>query len=438
MRFGKIQYLNLMPFDVFLKSYPIPTRYKSAAFANRSYPSKLNQSFLFHRIDAGFISTIAGCTAHRKQRGTQAGIVAKGAVWSVLSLESNGDSALGEQCGSVANFVKGTTAKVANLPQSLQSSHSPTATPRILEENNQAESEKSKHPLESLFSKVDSSVDSKETSANAERYPLFSKEAMLCHGDFQSARNDKKSEISEKTPQAVGFVMRKQGASTQVSGFSKAQSTNEKPTPETSHNDSKICGGAVVALHTFGGRSYLGGNDYPPNVCNQSHCSPKAESPRKDYQSDTSNALSTILGLQGRVLIGDRALQYRFSGGKAIDMGQVWWEKHRLPFVFGRLCYNKHAHFYSNIARAFVKKRAKIPHYILQARAKACGIPSAYIREYLTHIHYHIQAKERAGLERFYRALRLQAIKPPSRIYPRNVDSSKCAPNAPYKGSSNV
>ncbi|WP_317371131.1 MqnA/MqnD/SBP family protein [Helicobacter canis] len=232
--------------------------------------------------------------------------------------------------------------------------------------------------------------------------------------------------------------MRKQGTSTQVGGFSKAQSTNEKPTPETSHNDSKICGGAVVALHTFGGRSYLGGNDYPPNVCNQSHCSPKAESPQKDYQSDTSNALSTILGLQGRVLIGDRALQYRFSGGKAIDMGQMWWEKHRLPFVFGRLCYNKHAHFYANIARAFVKKRAKIPHYILQARAKACGIPSAYIREYLTHIHYHIQAKERAGLERFYRALRLQAIKPPSRIYPRNVDSSKCAPNAPYKGSSNV
>lgn len=278
MRFGKIQYLNLMPFDVFLKSYPIPTRYKSAAFANRSYPSKLNQSFLFHRIDAGFISTIAGYTAHRKQRGTQAGIVAKGAVWSVLSLESNGDS----------------------------------------------------------------SVD--------------------CHADFQSTCNDDKKVDS----------------------------------------------------------------------------SPQAQSPRKDYQSDTSNALSTILGLQGRVLIGDRALQYRFSGGKAIDMGQVWWEKHHLPFVFGRLCYNKHAHFYANIARAFVKKRAKIPRYILQARAKACGIPSTYIREYLTHIHYHIHTKERVGLERFYRALRLQAIKPPSRIYPRNVDSSKCAPNTPYKGNSNV
>ena len=45
------------------------------------------------------------------------------------------DSALGEQCGSVADFVKGTTAKVANLPQNPQSSHSPTAIPRILEEN---------------------------------------------------------------------------------------------------------------------------------------------------------------------------------------------------------------------------------------------------------------------------------------------------------------
>lgn len=77
------------------------------------------------------------------------------------------DSALGEQCGSVADFVKGTTAKVANLPQNKrsevslenpQSSHSPTAKPakrckakpqqvslvipRILEEENRATSEK--------------------------------------------------------------------------------------------------------------------------------------------------------------------------------------------------------------------------------------------------------------------------------------------------------
>ena len=51
---------------------------------------------------------------------------------------STKDSVLGEQCGSVADFVKGTTAKVANLPQNPQSSHSPTAIPRILEEENQS------------------------------------------------------------------------------------------------------------------------------------------------------------------------------------------------------------------------------------------------------------------------------------------------------------
>ncbi|WP_181814150.1 hypothetical protein [Helicobacter canis] len=41
---------------------------------------------------------------------------------------------MGEQCGSVADFVKGTTAKVANLPQNPQSNHSPTANLRIFEE----------------------------------------------------------------------------------------------------------------------------------------------------------------------------------------------------------------------------------------------------------------------------------------------------------------
>ena len=97
------------------------------------------------------------------------------------SLESsNGDSASGEQCGSVAKIVKGTNAKFANLPQFLQSYHSPTANLRILEEeNNQTE--------------LDSSVqvDSKETSACAERYPLF------CHAD-KSARNDGKNAASKK------------------------------------------------------------------------------------------------------------------------------------------------------------------------------------------------------------------------------------------------
>ena len=268
---------------------------------------------------------------------------------SIAALESTfskGDSVLGEQCGSVAKitketsptasgvpcFVKGTNAKFANLPQFSQSSHSPTAkrsffrkqatavqgggtkagffrTPRILEEENQAECEKSAankkvdsskqahflslrdfalakswqstlpktQALESTFSpqanplslssradkttplssrafrkkvvaihnqKADSRADSKETSPNGERYPLFSKEAALCHAtaaavsrndskstaytSTNTACNDSKNSPCEKvdsrsfhnstkierladsqTPQAAGFLMKK-------------------------------------------------------------------------------------------------------------------------------------------------------------------------------------------------------------------------------------
>ena len=60
---------------------------------------------------------------------------------------TNGDSVLGGQCGSVAKIVKGTDRESANLPQFLQSSHSPTASPRILGEEKQAQS------LESTFDK---------------------------------------------------------------------------------------------------------------------------------------------------------------------------------------------------------------------------------------------------------------------------------------------
>ena len=65
------------------------------------------------------------------------------------------DSVLGEQCGSVADFVKGTNAKFANLPQNPQSSHSPTAIPRILEKDNQGKYDKPYREQTSL-EKVDS------------------------------------------------------------------------------------------------------------------------------------------------------------------------------------------------------------------------------------------------------------------------------------------
>ena len=105
----------------------------------------------------------------RKSRHNLFSIVAKHYPRPLESTFCDGDSVLGEQCGSVANFVKGTTAKVANLPQSLQSSHSPTATPRILEEEKQAGFEKSaKNQNQPQSKKVDSSNEAFSSSLRAD------------------------------------------------------------------------------------------------------------------------------------------------------------------------------------------------------------------------------------------------------------------------------
>ncbi|RDU61087.1 MqnA/MqnD/SBP family protein [Helicobacter marmotae] len=227
MRFGKIEYLNLLPFDVFIKKYPAPAHFKAFLEMRKSYPSRLNKDFLYRRIDAGFISSIAGYESVRKRRASCAGIVAKGAVWSVLAL-------------------------------------------------------------------------------------------------------------------------------------------------------------------------------------------PKAQ--KDDYQSASSNALAKILGISGEILIGDRALKYKLNGGVGIDLGEKWWEKHHLGFSFGRLCFNQYAMFYRNLALSFVRKRVKIPYYILQARGRESQIASKDILRYLAHIHYRVGKKEEIALRRFYAQMRLKGIKKPMRF----------------------
>ncbi|CBG39858.1 MqnA/MqnD/SBP family protein [Helicobacter mustelae] len=236
MRFGKIDYLNLAPFDVFIKSYPTSSGFKKFLQLHKSYPAKLNQEFFFQRIDAGFISSIAGRDFFLKKKNALSGIIAKGSVWSVITIP-----------------------------------------------------------------------------------------------------NQQKS----------------------------------------------------------------------------------------DAQSATSNALCKILGLQGEVLIGDRALQYRYQKGMHVDMGEIWYQKEHLPFVFGLLCFHKNEEFYTKISKIFNQKRIKIPQYILEQYAKRLGIDKKYILEYLTHIYYKIGTKEFLGLKRFYRQLLLKNIKGPMRFnFSQNLQTS--------------
>ena len=59
-----------------------------------------------------------------------------------------------------------------------------------------------------------------------------------------------------------------------------------------------------------------------------------------DFQSQTSNALALILDLEGKVIIGDKALKFYHENPNIIkiDLAKAWKKKYKLPFVFAVLC----------------------------------------------------------------------------------------------------
>lgn len=84
MRLGKIDYLNLLPFDVFIKGCSLSSQFKTMVAHRKSYPAKLNRDFLFSRLDSGFFSSILAYG--NPKIAFNCGIVAYGEVLSVLAL----------------------------------------------------------------------------------------------------------------------------------------------------------------------------------------------------------------------------------------------------------------------------------------------------------------------------------------------------------------
>jgi len=123
-----------------------------------------------------------------------------------------------------------------------------------------------------------------------------------------------------------------------------------------------------------------------------------------DPASATSNRLVKILGLQGKVLIGDAALQHYLSGGQGIDLAEVWYEQTGLPFVFARLCYNQHGKQIEKLAKEFSRQKVKIPQYILQREAQKRDITAKQLTWYLKHIHYQMDWKAKRSLKLFLNA----------------------------------
>ena len=134
----------------------------------------------------------------------------------------------------------------------------------------------------------------------------------------------------------------------------------------------------------------------------------KGTAARPDPASASSNALAEILGLEGEVLIGDRALKaYLREGEEAFyDLGRAWRDRTGLPFVFGRFSCVKGRGAYERLAREFLRANVKIPNYILAKYAQTRGISADDIKWYLKFISYEIGAKEQKALRIFFKEVR--------------------------------
>lgn len=122
-----------------------------------------------------------------------------------------------------------------------------------------------------------------------------------------------------------------------------------------------------------------------------------------DKDSETSNVLAKILNVQGEVLIGDKALRYYLQNKQHVDLAKMWNEKYNLPFVFALLCFHKDRSLYKKIEKNFLKKRIKIPRYILNEASERTKIPQEEILNYLKYISYDLDAKAKKGVKKFYK-----------------------------------
>ena len=81
MIFAKIDFINLLPFYVFIKKNIQSSQITQIINYKKSYPSSINKKFGSRTIDAAFISSIASKNAD----SLDIGIVAQKEVLSVLA-----------------------------------------------------------------------------------------------------------------------------------------------------------------------------------------------------------------------------------------------------------------------------------------------------------------------------------------------------------------
>lgn len=104
MIFGKIDFINLLPFHIYLKKHIQSSQIKLIIEHNKSYPSNINKKFLKGQVNSAFISSIASY----QKKSLNLGIVAKNDVQSVLLI-------CGENKDDYQSQTSNALAKVLNL-----------------------------------------------------------------------------------------------------------------------------------------------------------------------------------------------------------------------------------------------------------------------------------------------------------------------------------
>lgn len=104
MIFGKIEYLNLLPFHVYMKRYAKNSQQRHSLHYKRGVPSQINKAFKTRRVDAAFISSIAS----RRCKCLDLGIASRKEVKSVLLIP-------GENKIDIESATSNVLAKILDL-----------------------------------------------------------------------------------------------------------------------------------------------------------------------------------------------------------------------------------------------------------------------------------------------------------------------------------
>jgi len=104
MKFAKIDFINLLPFHIYIKKNIQSSQLKAIITYKKSYPSDITQKYKKSKVDSAFISSVSS----KGEKALDLGIVAKGKVLSVLLIP-------GKNLEDFQSKTSNALAKVLNL-----------------------------------------------------------------------------------------------------------------------------------------------------------------------------------------------------------------------------------------------------------------------------------------------------------------------------------